>query len=805
MITPLRPADLHQRCDPDMFAFETADELEDLVGMLGQQRAMEAIELATGLDVPGFNLFVLGSPGSGRHSFIQQYLQGKASSEAVPADWCYVNDFSDQRKPRAIALPPGQGRRLRDDMARLIKEASAALPAAFDSEDYHSRRQRIEQQATQEQQDAFAEVQGLAQEHGLSIVQTATGFTFVPLRSGKEITAEEYARLPEEEKRRLQRDTEEVGQQLTRMLQAIPRRVRQVRQRLHQLDHEVALFAVGGLIDELLQGYAALPKVVGFLKDVHQDMAEHVELFLQEANSEGGILRELMMGKRGLDQESALERRYAVNLLVDHSETTGAPVILEDQPTHPFLVGQIEHVAAFGVVTTDFTLIRAGALHRANGGYLIIDVHKLLAQPLAYEALKRALKSRAIDIKSMTQAYSLLDIVSLEPEPIALNVKVVLIGERLFYYLLQTYDPEFLEHFKVAADFEDEMERSGDNMQLLARLLASVARREKFKPLDKGGIARLIEESARHAGDARMLSTRMRRLIDIMREAHYWAKRQGAAAIGAREVQSAIDGQQRRMSRLRDRLLRETLRGTILIETAGTAIGQVNGLAAVELGDFIFGHPVRITARVSLGSVEIIDIQREVELGGPIHSKGVLILTHFLASQYVSDRPLALSASLVFEQTYGPIEGDSASCAELCALLSTLAEVPVNQSLAITGSVDQYGSVQAIGAVNEKIEAFFALCQARGLTGPQGVVIPAANRQHLMLSRAVIDAVADNRFQIYAVEHIDQCLALITGLAAGERNAQGNFPEGTLNQRIQARLIDLSEKRRQFFRDDKVR
>jgi lon-related putative ATP-dependent protease len=631
-------------------------------------------------------------------------------------------------------------------------------------------------------------------------MQTATGFNFVPLRNGEPISPEQLKQLSDDEQARLQMDTEEIGKELSKMLQAIPRRVRKVREEIGKLDREVALFAVGGRIEELQAEYQDIPKVVEYLKNLQQDIADNVDLFTRSSEKESGsTLRTILSGQGGVDHEEIIAHRYGVNLLVDRCEAgKGAPVVYEDHPSYPYLIGQTEHIAQMGALTTDFTLIRSGALHRANGGYLVIDVRKILVQPFAWDALKRALKAREVDIKSLLEAYSLVSTVSLEPEPIPLQLKVVLIGERQLYYLLQQYDPEFPELFKVAADFEDDMERNDENVQHLARLIGSIAQREQLKPITRDGLARVIEESARHAGDAHMLSTSIRRLADLVREAHYWAGRHEQDVIGADAISHAIDGQVRRMSRIRDRLHRETLRNTLLIDTDGETVGQINGLAVMQLGDYMFGRPTRITARLSLGSGKVIDIEREVELGGPIHSKGVLILSNFLAAHYITDRPLSLAASLVFEQSYGPVEGDSASAAELCALLSALAQVPIRQSMAITGSVNQYGQIQAIGGVNQKIEGFFELCQARGLTGRQGVIIPASNVKHLMLRQHVLDAVAEERFRIYEAHSIDECLQILTGNEPGVRDAQGNFPAGSINQRVTARLIEFAEKRREF-------
>jgi lon-related putative ATP-dependent protease len=528
---------------------------------------------------------------------------------------------------------------------------------------------------------------------------------------------------------------------------------------------------------------------------MQNDIVENVSLFLRPADG-GEVpapIQQVMESK-----ESAAMRRYSINVLVERGEAQGAPVIFADKPSFPELIGRIEHESEFGSLVTNFSLIRAGALHRANGGYLVLDAEKLLSYPLAWDGLKRALKARELRIRSLGEDVGLISTVSLEPEPIPADLKVVMVGERIYYYLLEQYDPEFSELFKVAADFEDQLTRDTDNQLGLARWLATIIRREGLRHMSGSGVARLLEESARQAGDSERLSTDIRRASDLLREAHFWAVRDDKQLIGAEEVQKAIDSRIRRGSRVRDRMQEELLRETFVVETGGARHGQVNGLAVLQLGEVAFGRPQRITATVTLGSGEVIDIEREVKLGGPLHSKGVLILTGFLSSHYVTDRPLSLSASLVFEQSYGGVDGDSASAAELCALASALAGLPLKQSLAITGSIDQYGHIQAIGGVNEKIEGFFDLCQKRGLSSEQGVLIPQANVKHLMLRSDVVDAVAAGRFHIYPVNHVDQALALFTGLPAGERDAQGEFPDGSLNRRICERLRELAEHRRSF-------
>lgn len=797
-ILPLSVSELYRKCNVEHFSFETSDDLEELNHFIGQERAVEAIELGAELELQGFNLFVLGNEGTGRHTFIREYLLEKAGSRKIPSDWCYVNNFDEPRKPKAIELPAGKGRSFREEIERLIEEAQSAISNALESENYQNQRRTIEQKAAEEQQKSFEDIERQAEEVGFRVIQTATGINFVPLIKGELITHKETQELSKEKQAKLQKESKKLERAMSKTLLSMPHREREMREKIRELDREVVSFAVSDLIEELLEKYTSFEKIVDFLKALQQDIVINVELFKQTQHRPGSVFTAHGDSERIGDQKSQVAHRYAVNLLVDCSGMKGAPVVFEDHPIYPYLVGQIEHIATMGALTTDFTLIRSGALHRANGGYLVIDARKILEQPLAWDALKRALNAKKIDIKSLAQVYSLISTVTVEPEPIPLNIKVVLIGDRQIYYLLQQYDPEFLELFKVAADFEDDMKRSEENIQQLARLVSTIARQENLKPLERSGIMRIIEESSRIASDADRLSTRIRRLADIVREAHYWADKEGLNVISAKEVTRSIEGRRDRKSRIHDRIMQEIQRDTIMITTEGEALGQVNGLAIIQLGDYLFGHPTRITARFSLGSGKVIDIEREVELGGPIHSKGVLILSNYLASHYAPDHPLSLSASLVFEQSYGPVEGDSASAAELCALLSALAEIPIKQNIAITGSVNQHGLTQAIGGVNQKIEGFFDLCQARGLTGSQAVIIPSANVQHLMLRQRVIDAVADGKFYIYKTSCIDECMEILTGVKAGSRDDKGNFPEGSINQRIKARLIELANKRQQF-------
>jgi len=795
-ITRLGPEVLYARCDTAKFTFESTLELDDLTEVIGQSRATQAIEFGIGIRRDGYNLFVLGNPGTGRHHVVRQFLENKAATEPVPSDWCYVNNFGQAHRPRALKLPAGTGAKLCHDMEQLMEDLRSAIPAAFESEEYRTRRRELEQELKERQEHAIEELREQAEGHNIALIRTPSGMAFAPMHKKEILGPEEFQKLPETERKRIEAVVTSLEEQLERIIHHMPQMRREGQQRIRELERDVTMSAVGHLINELKKEYASLPEVVAYFEAVQQSVIENADDFRRQEEGPEVSFLGIPISRAALG--IAPLRRFQVNLLVDHSGSRGAPVVYEDNPTYQSLVGRVEHISQMGALVTDFTLIKPGALHRANGGYLILDVRKILMQPYAWEGLKRVLSSSEVRIESLGQALSLISTVSLEPEPIPLDAKVVLLGERLLYYLLCYYDPDFAKLFKVAADFEDTMARTGESDLLYARLIATLTRQEKLLPLDRAACARVVDLSLNDAAATEKLSIRLRDITDLLREADYMARKAGREIVTTVDVQSALDAKVHRNDRMRERLQEEIQRGTLLIDTQGECVGQVNGLSVVGLSDFIFGHPSRITARVRLGKGEVLDIQREVELGGPIHSKGVLILSGFLGARYAYDRPLSLSASLVFEQTYGEVEGDSASSAELYALLSALAEAPVKQSLAVTGSVNQHGEVQAIGGVNEKIEGFFDVCKSRGLTGEQGVLIPAANVKHLMLRHDVVEACAQGKFHVYPVRTVDEGIELLTGLPAGERDANGLFPDGTINQRVEVRLLVLAEQARIF-------
>lgn len=782
---PLPATALRRTCDPATLGFATTDELPDEALWPGQERAIEAIRLAVAVARPGYNLFLVGEPGSGRYALLRRLLTEAAERLPPPDDWCCVNDFDDGERPRLLRLPPGRGAQLKRDMQRFTSEIGPAITAAFDGEDYRNRLAAIQEETKQREESAIRAIGHDALAAGIALLHTPQGFVFTPVKNGETLDAEQFGQLPEEERNRLGGLMKEFGERLEKQLHQFPRWRREMQTRIRDWSRQTLQLAVGHLIEELKENYQDQANVLEFLD---RALADIIEI--------GGELRE----QEHEDGDSELSGsisvgRYQINLLVDHAASRHAPVITEDNPTHANLFGRIDHMTHMGMAVTNFMLIRAGALHRANGGWLILDAARLLNEPWAWPSLKRALRNGELHIESPSQLLGLSGAPTLEPQPMPLDIKVALVGDAWLLEILKELDDEFDAHFKVIADLAPSIERNSESSAQSARLLANLIRREALHPFDAPAIAYLIDEAARLADDAGRLATRSRPIFDLMREADHLAARAGRQLVGVDDVKSALSARHRRHGRIEERLREEVLNGTLLVSTAGAEIGQVNGLAVTEIIGTTFGHPVRITATVRIGEGDVVDIEREAELGGALHTKGVMILASFLAARYARRMPLSLSASLVFEQSYGPVEGDSASLAELCALLSALAGRPIKQALAVTGSVNQHGRVQAIGGVNEKIEGFFDLCAARGLTGNQGVLIPESNVRHLMLCEDVVAACGEGRFAIYPVADVDAAIELLTGVPAGLPDAQGMVPEDSINWLVATELAQMSELR----------
>ncbi len=798
-IQELSPEDLYQTCDLSQFKFGTTADLKPKSSFVGQARAEQAVAFGIGMKGEGYNIFALGPSGSGKHSLLRRAFESRAKSRDVPSDWCYVHNFRQPDKPLAIQLPAGRGASLAQDMDRLIEELRTALSTAFESEEFQNRRQEIQETFQEDQERAFEKLRSKAGSEGFTLLRTPAGLGFAPVKDGEVVDPDEFQKLDQGERKRLEASVSDLQEDLQKILRKMPRLQREMQERLRDLQREMAGMAVGGLIEDLRQKYEAFPRVLDHLAQVHEDVIQNVRDFVEDNDdqAEAHQMARAAMSVSGGPGDTPPLRKYKVNLLVDHGQSATGPVVDEDNPTYTNLVGRVEHIPQMGALLTDFNLIKPGALHRANGGYLILDARKLLLQPYAWEGLKRALHAGKIHIESPGQAYGLLSTVSLEPEPIPLDVKVGLTGDRELYYMLSALDPEFDELFKVMADFETTVEKGKRSLKNYANLIARLARQADLRPFDRAAVGRVIEHASRLVEDADKLTARLRQVSDLLREADYWAGQRKQDVVRAEDVQQAIDAQIHRADRLRDRMQEQILRETIYIDTHGEQVGQINGLSVIELGGFSFGRPSRITARVRMGKGEVVDIEREVELGGPLHSKGVFILEGFLGARYAEDTPLSLSASLVFEQSYGGVDGDSASSAELYALMSAIGGIPIRQSLAVTGSVNQLGEIQPIGGVNEKIEGFFDICRSRRLSGDQGVVIPASNIKHLMLRRDVVEAVAAGSFHVYPVKTVDEGMSLLTGLPAGERDKTGDYPAGSFNRKITQRLQDLAESRQE--------
>ncbi len=787
---PLPPERLYRVCDLSRLTFATTEELEPIDGMIGQTRALEAVEFGSRIDKAGFNLFVIGGTGVGMREAVKAMLAEDAAKRPSPPDWVYVNNFVKPDRPIAIELPSGRATGFREAMRKLVEDLRTAAPAAFQSEDYQTRRNSIDEAFQKKQFEAFNDLRRKAAEKSIMLLRTPVGFALAPSENGEVVPPDQFSAWPEKKRAAVQAEISTLEQELEHIVRQMPQWDKQRRDDIRALNRETANYAVDHLIEEVRAAFADIPRVAEHLEAVRSDLIENVPIFA--SRGEGGE------GEQAEPARAAAFERYEVNVLVSQNGARGAPLIEELHPTLGNLIGRIDYVSAHGVLVTNFLLIKAGAIHRASDGYLLLDIRALLMEPFSWTALKRTLKRGEIAVEDVGRFLGLTSTVTLEPDPIPLKVKVALFGERLLYFLLCVYDPELSEHFKVLADFEDDFSRTPDNEAVFARLLASIARRDTLKPLERTAVERIVEHAARLADHSGKLSLRVKELREVLIELDFCAREGGRSVIGRADVVRALEARIRRVSRIRDRAQELIVERVALIDTEGARIGQVNGLSVIEIGGFAFGRPTRITCQTRLGAGKVVDIEREVELGGPIHSKGVLILSGFLAGRYALDSPMSLFASLVFEQSYGGVEGDSASSAELYALLSALAEAPLRQDLAVTGSVNQLGVVQAIGGVNEKIEGFFDICAARGLTGMQGVLIPSANVQHLMLREDVVRACAEGRFAVYPVVSIDEGIALLTGLEAGERQADGAFPAGGVNRKVEDRLRAFADIRRNF-------
>jgi predicted ATP-dependent protease len=789
MARQLKPDELRAVCEAALLGFQSTEELAPLDGMIGQDRALNATTFGVRMRHAGYNLFVLGPPATGKTTLMRQLLAAAARTEPTPADLCYVHNFADPYRPTALTVPAGRGRELREAMARLVEECRAKLPRLFESEEFARRKSEILERFGHRQEAELDQLRQAARAEQFEVIRTPGGLALVPAPGGEPLGPEQFAALPPAVQAGFKARGDALDGRLDATLRELRRLEREARRAQEALVRESAAAATRQMIHEIREAFVALAAVQKYLDGVEEDIVAHAGEFT--ASESHPVLPFQPPPGAFLD-------RYEVNVLVERSHDAGAPVVFERNPTHGNLLGRLEHRAHFGTLVTDFTLIKAGALHRANGGYLLLEAKDVLTNFMAWTSLKKALKSHAIRLEEPLEELRLVSMASLAPEPIPLAVKVVLVGSPFLYYLLYNLDEDFRELFKVKVDFDDSLPRSHDAELAYARFVGRACREEGLRHFSADGIARLVEHGSRLVAHQGRLSTALGELLDVVRVAAFCAEQRQRPLVTGEDVARAIAEKIERSNLVEQRLGRMLSEGTLLIATAGQAVGQVNGISVMATGDYAFGRPSRITARTFAGEPGIVDIEREAKLGGPVHSKGVMILTGFLAGRYARDHPLALSASIAFEQHYEEIEGDSASSAELYALLSSLTGIPLTQALAVTGSVNQQGEIQAVGGINEKVEGFFDACRAGGLTGEQGVLIPEANVRHLMVREDIVAAVREGRFAVWAVSSVDQGLALLSGRAAGERGADGRFPDGSFNAAIERALAENVSRLRQF-------
>lgn len=782
-ISSIHPDKACAICPVELLDFETTNDIKDVVKIAGQDRALEAVEFGIGIEHKGFNLFVIGPQGTGRHTVIRSFIDQKAMASQPASDWCYVNNFHQQHKPLAFEFPQGEAQIFKKELFDLIDMLRMTLTTVFEGEDHKAKVKAVNEEFKRKVDRLYRLIEENAKRESIAVVKSDQGIMVAPMDGeGNILDTEQFLKLPLSTRQRIDELIEKYQIQLQDGMQQITEAKREAEELKRKLKTDLARQAVSNLTNTLKTKYHNRPDLKSYLQDVEDDIVQHADDFLNHATNNRDNIFHMMAA-----QAPSFER-YDVNILVSN-DSPNAPVVYEDLPTYQNLHGRIENVAKMGMLSTNFTLIKPGSLHMANGGYIIIDARRLLMQAYGYEGLKRTLRAQHIRIEPLERLLGFMNTVSLEPEPIPLSAKVVLIGDAFLYYLLKRYDPEFDSLFKVQVDFEHTMDRSSDNINQYVSLITGMIHNENLLPMDKGGVARIIEHSARIAGDSEKISLYLEQFSTIIQEADYVARKMKETVITASHVQQALDAGKRRESRIRDRMFEAVEQGIRQIETSGVKSGQVNGLSVLGLGNMSFGLPTRITALTRPGKEgEIIDIEKRVELGGPIHSKGVLILESFLRSRYLRNMPIGLRASLVFEQSYGGVDGDSASCAELCALLSSIADVPIKQNIAITGSISQKGEVQAIGGVNEKIEGFFDLCFSRGLTGEHGVIIPETNARHLMLKSEVVKAMQEKQFSIWTIETIDDAIELLTGVSAGQRDEDGAYPAESINGKVEEML-----------------
>lgn len=791
---------LRRTCDPNEFSFETTADIEPLEGTIGQDRAVNAIAFGLEIRNHDYHLFVAGEKGTGKSFTVQESLKGIAVCQPTPQDWCYVYNFDDPYRPQAISLPAGLGNRLSKDMEEFVEGCKREIPRAFESENYEQQRAAIMHDIQSKREEVFNQLQSEAQRDGFIIEMTPVGIVTVPIISGHPLSREEFETLPEPKKREVHEKSEHLQSEIGQSLNKIRKFEKEASERVRQLDKEIALFAVGHLIEDMRSRYQPYAKVIDFLNRVQEDIIENIDSFRQGEKPLEPLAQLAQLEEMG---KGSVTERYQVNVFVDNTGVQGAPVVIENNPTYYNLFGRIDFKARFGTMVTDVALIKAGAIHRANGGFLVLQAHDLLTSFLAWETLKRILRSKEGRIENLGEQYSAFPTTSLKPEAIPIDLKIILIGSPWLYYLLYYYDEDFRRYFKVRADFDDQMKRSPDHLGKYAAFISNKVRESNLHHFTRAAVARVVEYGSRIIENQDKLSTKFAEIGDLVTESSFWAGKAGRSLVEPEDVNEAIRQKKYRASLYEDRVQELIEDETLYISTEGAICAQANGLSVHTLGDYSFGRPSRITARTALGRHGIVNIEREIKLSGKIHSKGVLIIAGYLNGTYAQKVPLALTASITFEQMYDEIEGDSASSTELYVLMSALSGLPLKQNLAVTGSVNQRGEIQPVGGVTHKIEGFFRVCKAKGLTGDQGVIIPASNVKHLMLDHEVLDAIQEGKFHIYAVTSIDEGIELLTGVSAGKMRPDGSYEPDTVHAMVETRLKDYAKTMQAFSEEEK--
>lgn len=796
-INELKPEDLRSECDPKIFNFKTTADIKDADVIINQDRAMKAIDFGLNIKSNGFNLYISGIPATGRNTMVLKKIKKIAEKEPVPEDICYLHNFKNNDEPNVLKLPPKMGSQLKKDMEELIKELEIEIQKAFSGKDYEDKKKEVLAKIRIEKEKISVELENDANSKGFMLQQSLTGLVVIPLKAGKPMKDRDYAKLSENERRNLDNAQKELHEKIHDFSRKIRDIQRRMKNEIEELDKKIVFFTMWLLIDDIKNKYRAYKIIIQHLDNVVKDILDNLSYFKKYESDEQPFIMPAE------DSRKNLLTKYKVNLLVDNSLTKGAPVVVEDNPTYYNLIGKIEHIAQMGVLSTNFTMIKPGSVLTANGGYLVLQAMDILKEYFSWEALKKVIKYKKAKIENLSDRYGLIATTTLKPEPVSVDLKVIIIGNPYIYQLFYIYDEDFRKLFKIKADFDTSIKKSKSVLNKYAQLIATKCKEENLLPAKNDAVAELIDYSSRVSEHKEKLTAKFLEVEDILRESNYWAKKDSAKVIKRKHVKKALAEKIYRSNMIESKIQELIKENTIYIDTDGKLAGQINGLAILDMGDYVFGKPSRITAKTFIGKGEVMNIEREIELSGKIHSKGVLILSSYLGYTFAQDKPLTFCGSICFEQLYDEIDGDSASSTELYCLLSSLSEVPLRQDIAVTGSVNQNGEVQPVGGINEKIEGFYKVCKIKGITGKQGVMIPHSNIKHLMLNDEVVKAVKENKFHIYPAKTIKQGIEILTGIKAGTRRKNGKFQKGTINYMVDKKLKKYADLSYKFGKEEK--